>query len=223
MKSSEILLGEDCNINFMTKFIFRINFTVKYYNLNKSIYGSSSIYDDTLNLRREIEVEREIKTKVFTNELPAFSLSYPENFIELKPNPTYKQVFVAITTGCDLTITIYRISPKRRLEEAVKKIVTRLKWVVKEIRVISNKSITLRDGTPAYESIIEFKSVGNNKVKSIHISVFKDEKWIRVSFCFCVTFFAELTFNFVLRSTKNTDYFLLLIFLSQRIYRWFLF
>ena len=50
-----------------------------------------------------------------------------------------------------------------------------------EIRVITNKPITLRDGTPAYESLIEFKSVRNSKVKSVHISVFKDEKWIRVS------------------------------------------
>ncbi len=145
------------------------------------------IYNDTLKLHGEIEEEKEIKTKVFTNEIPAFSLTYPENFIEFKPNPISKQVFVATILGCDLIITITRVSPKRRLEEAAKRIVARLKRTVNEIRVISNKPINLRDGTPAYESIIEYESVRNTKVKSVHISVFKDEKWIRVSL-FTVTY-----------------------------------
>ena len=149
------------------------------------------IYNDTLNLHGEIEVERELKTKVFTNESPAFSLTYPENFIELKPNPITKQVFVANILGCNLIITIKKISPKRRLEEAAKKIVILLKRFVKEIRVISNKPTTLRDGTPAYESIIEYKSAGNYNVKSIHISVFKDEKWIRVSLSAGAIYFNE--------------------------------
>ena len=149
------------------------------------------IYNDTLNLHGEIEEKIEIKTRVFTNESPAFSLTYPENFIVLKPNPIFKQVFLATILGRDLTIMITRVSPKRRLETAAKKIVNRLKRTVNDIRVISNKPTILRDGTPAYESIIEFKSVGNTKVKSAHISVFKDKKWIRVSLFAVAPYFNE--------------------------------
>jgi len=149
------------------------------------------IYDDTLRLHGKIEVERYFKPKVFTNESPAFSLTYPENFIELKPNPINKQVFVATTTGCDIIIRIYKVSPKRRLETATKKIVTILKRTVKDLKVISDKPITLRDGTPAYESIIEYKIGGNSKVKSINISVFKNEKWIRTSLYTGAKYFNE--------------------------------
>jgi len=149
------------------------------------------IYDDTISLHGEPEVEKEVKTKVFTNKLPAFSITYPENFIELKPNPITKHVFVATILFCDLIITITRISLKRRLEDAAKKIVSRLRRFVKNIRIISNKPTTLRDGTPAYESIIEYEVVSKIKVKSIHISVFRDEKWIRVSLFARANYFNE--------------------------------
>jgi hypothetical protein len=90
------------------------------------------------------------------------------------------------------------------LEEAAKKIASQLKRDVKEIIIIPNTPTTLRDGTPAYESIIEFKSVGNNKVKSTHISVFKDEKWIRVSLFTGVKYFNENFKKIVLSLEFNT-------------------
>ena len=145
------------------------------------------IYEDTLNLHDKVDVKSEIKTKIYRNDSPTFSLTYPENLIELKPNPViypiYKPVFVGTTRnpGFDLLIFVSRISPKRRLEDVVKKIVRTFKARAKEIKIISNNPTSLGDGTPAYESVIEFKSAGVFKVKSIHISVFKDEKWIRVS------------------------------------------
>lgn len=51
----------------------------------------------------------------------------------------------------------------------------------KEINVISEEPTNLKDGTPAYETTIEYKMVGIFKVKSIYLSVIKDEKWIRIS------------------------------------------
>jgi len=145
------------------------------------------IYDDTSKLHEGIEVKSEIKTKIFKNDSPAFSVTYPENLIELKPNPVnhpiIKPVFVGTTVGpgFDLLIFVSRISPKRRLEDVAKKIARGFKARAKKIEVVSNKPITLKDGTPAYECVIEFKSIGFFKVKSIHLSVFKDEKWIRIS------------------------------------------
>jgi len=137
-------------------------------------------------LHEGIEEKHEIKTKIFKNDSPAFSVTYPENLLELKPNPLFNPlvnpVFVAtsLNLGFDLGIYVSKISPKRRLEDAAKKIVRGFKARANEIKIISNKPINLGDGTPAYESVIEFKSAGIFKVKSIHISVFKDEKWIRV-------------------------------------------
>jgi len=69
----------------------------------------------------------------------------------------------------------------RRLEGVAKKIARGFKTRAKEIKIITNKPITLKDGIPAYECVIEFKTVGFFRVKSIHLSVFKEEKWIRVS------------------------------------------
>ena len=139
------------------------------------------IYDDTLKLHEEIEVKSEIKSKVYNNASPAFSVTYPENLIELKPGPLGKAVFVASTLGIDLVIYISIISPKRRLEQITKKIMRTLNRRAKVVKIISNNLTNLRDGTPAYESVIEFKAAGIIKVKSIHLSVFKNEKWIRVS------------------------------------------
>jgi len=145
------------------------------------------IYDDTLKLHEGIKEKSEIKTEIFKNDSPAFSVTYPENLIELKPNPLnhpiIKPVFVGTTVGpgFDLLIFVSRISPNRRLEDVAKKIARGFKARAKEIKIITNKPITLRDGTPAYECVIEFNTVGFFRVKSIHLSVFKEEKWIRVS------------------------------------------
>ena len=145
------------------------------------------IYEDTLNLHDKVDVKSEIKTKTYRNDSPEFSLTYPESLIELKPNPilhpVYKPVFVGTTqsVGFDLLIFVSRIPPKRRLEDVAKKIVRTFKARAREIKIISNNPTSLGDGTPAYESVIEFKSAGIFKVKSIHLSVFKDEHWIRIS------------------------------------------
>ena len=69
----------------------------------------------------------------------------------------------------------------RPLEETVQEIARRLEVRSREINIISNKPITLRDGTPAYESDIEFKFLGINKVKSTHLSVLKDEYLIVIN------------------------------------------
>jgi NAD(P)-dependent dehydrogenase (short-subunit alcohol dehydrogenase family) len=146
------------------------------------------IYDDTLKLHEGAEAKREIKTKTFQNDSPGFSITYPENLIELKPNPNpaffpkLKPIFVGTTVnpGFDLLIFVSKISPKRRLEDMAKRI-AKNHIRSREVKIVSNKQIYLGDGTPAYECVIEYKAAGVFKGKSIHLSVFKDEKWIRVS------------------------------------------
>ena len=141
------------------------------------------IFRDTSKLFEGIEEKTEVKSKVFKNDKPAFCLTYPEDFIELKPNPMIfrlkKPVFLGSKTpNFDLVVFVSKSSMKR-LEKAAQRIAKRIK--VQPIHITSNKPITLRDGTAAYESVIEFKSAGVSKVKSVHLSVLKDEYWISVS------------------------------------------
>jgi NAD(P)-dependent dehydrogenase (short-subunit alcohol dehydrogenase family) len=155
------------------------------------------IYEDTLKLHEGIEAKSDEKSKIFENDTPAFSLTYPESFIELKPNPmaypVEKPVFVASKIpSVDLLIFVIRTSKYARpLEETVQEIARRLEVRSREINIISNKPITLRDGTPAYESVLEFKFLSINKVKSVHLSVIKDEYLIVINIYTSANYYNE--------------------------------
>ncbi|MFX0002628.1 MAG: SDR family NAD(P)-dependent oxidoreductase [Candidatus Hodarchaeota archaeon] len=143
------------------------------------------IYDNTLNLYEGIEGKGELESKIFKNDTPVFSLTYPADLIELIPNPfifrVFKPVLVASRIpGFDLLIFVFK-SSTYRLEKTAQRIAKRIKRRASEVNIISNEPITLRDGTFAYESVIEFKSAGIFKVKSIHLSVIKDDHRIRIS------------------------------------------
>jgi len=145
------------------------------------------INEDTLKLYEGIEIKSEQKSKIFKNDSPTFSITYPESFIELKPNPMnlpeVKPVFVAAKEpSIDLLISVIKSSKYGRpLDESVNEIVRRIEDIAREINISSNEPITLRDGTPAYESVIEYKYLGIFPVKSIHLSVLKDEHLIVIS------------------------------------------
>ncbi|MFX1236069.1 MAG: SDR family NAD(P)-dependent oxidoreductase [Promethearchaeota archaeon] len=143
------------------------------------------IYDNTLKLYEGIEEKGNIESKIFQNDTPAFSLTYPADLIELNPNPfvfrVFKPVLVASRIpGFDLLIFVFK-SSTYRLEKTAQRLAKRIKRRASEVNILSNEPITLRDGTSAYESVIEFKSAGIFKVKSIHLSVIKDEHRIRIS------------------------------------------
>jgi hypothetical protein len=145
------------------------------------------MYEDTLKLHEGIEARSDKESKIFKNDTPVFSITYPESFIELKPNPmTFpvdKPVLVANRDpGIDLLIFAFKSSTHNRpLDESVNEIARRIEDIAREINISSNEPITLRDGTPAYESVIEYKFLGIIKVKSIHLSVLKDEHRIVIS------------------------------------------
>jgi NAD(P)-dependent dehydrogenase (short-subunit alcohol dehydrogenase family) len=140
-----------------------------------------SIHSDSLKLHDELLDQQTVKTKTYRSVSPSFSITYPDYFIELNPNPMTKALFHASHADINLEIYVSKISPKRRLEELTKKIVRGLRVISKELEIISEKPTKLRDGTPAYETIFEYKLVGVFKTRSKHLSVIKDQKWIRVS------------------------------------------
>jgi len=140
-----------------------------------------NIYDDTLKLFDGSLEPKDDNTKTFQNDSPAFTVNYPDYFIEIKPNPISKSIFAAAYADSNLEINISKVSPKRRLEDLPKKILRPLKIFAENIEIISNEPTKLRDGTPAYETTIELKIVGVFKTKIRYLSVIKDEKWIRIS------------------------------------------
>ncbi|MBY9021927.1 MAG: hypothetical protein KGD67_12800, partial [Candidatus Lokiarchaeota archaeon] len=139
-----------------------------------------NIYEDTLKLHDEYEGKQEGKTKNFRNDSPGFSVTYPDYFIELNPSPISKAIFTASYADLNLEINVSTISPKRLLEELPKKIIRGLQIMTNEIETISDEPTNLRDGTPARETIFEYKVVGLFKTRSMHLSAIRDGKWIRV-------------------------------------------
>jgi len=150
-------------------------------NLYKTLLDKSVKVELLEKLHDGVVESQKSDTKIFRNDSPAFNITYPDYFIDLNPSPISKAIFTASHADINLEINVSTISPKRRLEELTKKIVRSLKIITKEIEIISDKPTNLRDGTPAYETIFEYKVVGVFKTKSMHLSVFKDGKWIRVS------------------------------------------
>ncbi len=140
------------------------------------------IYDNTLKLHEGIEKKGEKESKIFKNETPAFSLTYPADLIEFNSTRTVKKpVLVASRIpGFDLVVFVFK-SSTQRLEKAAQRIAKKIKLRATEVNIISNEPITLSDGTLAYEYVIEYKSAGIYKGKSIHLSAFKDDHRIRIS------------------------------------------
>jgi len=170
-------------IKAIKKNIFYVLTHPEYIPLIKSRF--ERIYEDSLKLHEGIEEKGEIESKIFKSDTPTFSLTYPADLIELKPNPflfpVVKPVLVASRIpGFDLLI-FANISSDQQIEGAAKEFAGNIRGLARKIRIISNEPITLSDGTLAYESVIEYKSAGIYKVKSIHLSVFKDDHRIRIS------------------------------------------
>ncbi|MFX1324466.1 MAG: SDR family NAD(P)-dependent oxidoreductase [Promethearchaeota archaeon] len=139
------------------------------------------IYEDTLKLYNGVLEPQHLETKTFQNDLPRFTVTYPSNFINLNPvNPLSKAIFYASIADKTLEISVSKVSPKRRLEDLTKRIMRNLNYYAKEINIFSENPSKLKDSTPAYETTMEYKILGIFKVRSVYLSVIKDEKWVCV-------------------------------------------
>ena len=142
------------------------------------------IKEDALKIKEAFpEPEREKKENIYEykSDTLSFSISYPDHLVQLLPIPNTNQVFHA-TKEFRQTVEVHvsDIEPSIRLEDTSKMLSDVFKTIGKEIKIISVKQRTLEDGTISNETEIEFLT-GTAKVKSHHISVIKDNKWIRVS------------------------------------------
>ncbi len=127
---------------------------------------------------------REIKDNFYeyNSESLAFSISYPDYLVQVNPIPNTSQMFAASKDNFkNLHISVSEIDPSIRLEDTTKAIVSVLKKSAKNIKIISDKQITLSDGNIAREGEIEFLNQGIVRMFSHHISVLKNNNWIHIS------------------------------------------
>ncbi|MHA1915071.1 MAG: SDR family NAD(P)-dependent oxidoreductase [Promethearchaeota archaeon] len=118
----------------------------------------------------------------YKNESLVFSISYPDHLIQIKPPPNTPQVFAASREFLqDLHVSVADIPPNLRLEDTSQAFANLLIPFGKEVKIVSDKQITLQDGTVAQEAEITYKRFNTVSMASHHVSVIKDNKWIRVS------------------------------------------
>ncbi|MHA2006422.1 MAG: SDR family NAD(P)-dependent oxidoreductase [Promethearchaeota archaeon] len=143
------------------------------------------IKEDALKTRDAFPVavreKKEIKYEYKTDTL-SFSISYPDRLTTFLPSPNTSQVFIA-TEEMRQTIEVHvsEIEASTQLKDTTKIIADNLRSIGNEINIISSKQITLDDGTISCEAVIEYQRFGYTKMKSHHVSVIKDNKWVRIS------------------------------------------
>jgi len=137
---------------------------------------------DSVRLNKHFpEKKTGIITKRFDQITPTFSITYPDKWIEMKPPLIFspEQIFATSFPGQNLEIWVIDVPPNMLLENATKIWVDGLKNYAQEVRIISDNQTKLNDGTPANEGLTEHLTFGyNSKMKNIHLSTFKDNKWI---------------------------------------------
>ncbi|MFX1443879.1 MAG: SDR family NAD(P)-dependent oxidoreductase [Promethearchaeota archaeon] len=161
-----------------------------------------NIYSDTLELHGRVDkytekfqLSNETDLITFEHKVPNFSISYPNDWtqVNLVPTPLLRPIFLALGpgTGLSLFISISKKSQDMQLEDTPKKIIRFLKSGGNEIKIISSQQSNLKDGTPANETVIEYMRLGFTKSKALCVSVFKDNKVIRIILSSIANFYSE--------------------------------
>ena len=118
----------------------------------------------------------------YNKESLSFSITYPDYLVQINPPPNTPQVFAASREFLqDLHIFVTEVDPNLRLEDTSQAFANLLNPFGKDIKIVSDKQVTLKDGTVAREAEITYRRFNAVDMASHHISVLKDNKWIRVS------------------------------------------
>ncbi|MHA1254407.1 MAG: PsbP-related protein, partial [Promethearchaeota archaeon] len=131
----------------------------------------------------QILKENDLTTATYEHKSPAFSISFPSDWKQVKPVPTpvLKQVFLALAfPNYELSISISKKSQEMVLENTSKELVRYSNTIGNDTRIISSQQTQLKDGTPANETVIEYLRRGFYKYKILCVTVFSDNKIIRI-------------------------------------------
>ncbi|MCP4691895.1 MAG: serine hydrolase, partial [Desulfobacterales bacterium] len=113
---------------------------------------------------------------------PAFRFEYPPGSIRI-PASNPRQVMVMSTIrGVYFDANVSEIPAGAQLSEINAKVyAANLENIGTDVSVKSNRSITLKDGTPAYRSEITWLFTGLFPTSTVVTSVFKEGKWVFVA------------------------------------------
>jgi hypothetical protein len=118
---------------------------------------------------------------LFVNDSPVFSVSYPTNWLEKTPDMPNSTFKAEDPQG----VKVFRIFVNPNVpvptEYSTKIYITELSKAGKDINVLHEKGIKLKDGTAAYEAEIEWIANTGIKVNSFFLTTKKDEGWIVIS------------------------------------------
>ena len=137
---------------------------------------------DSLRLKKKFAIEESESKKTYEHISPNFSISYLDNWIEIKPPPNTSEVFKATDIGQSLDVFVSDMPPNMLLEDTIKNLVEILgTYFGTEIKIISEKQVMLKDDTtPAYIGEIEYKLGGLIMCKVLQVSVMKENKVVSV-------------------------------------------
>ena len=114
---------------------------------------------------------------LFVNSWPAFSVSYPTNWLEKAPESQY--VFRAESReGLPWLRILVIPNTSTPLEHSASAYIHRLAQIGKDIKLIYDKQVKLEDGSPAQEAEIEWVDNSEIKVNGLFLTLKKEDNWI---------------------------------------------
>jgi hypothetical protein len=132
---------------------------------------------------------------LYVNGWPAFTVSYPKEWVELPPQ-TPVAVYQVMNPRPDLppspVLTIFVFPSPLSLDDWVKSIMPIWVTVFRDIKVLSDKPSQLKDGTPAREVEIQmapklFSPTGEissggegHKISAVYLATKKDLTWVTI-------------------------------------------
>jgi hypothetical protein len=117
---------------------------------------------------------------LYVNGWPAFSISYPANWVEITPDAG--QVFRAETSEGPPTLTVSVIpNMTMPLKYSSRVYIPVLAKIGRDIKVISDKESKLKDGTPTQETELEWVIDPGIKLNTLFLTTKKEDVWITIS------------------------------------------
>ncbi len=117
---------------------------------------------------------------LYINDWPVFSLSYPSNWIEKTPGP--QEVFrVDGSQGFPSLRISVPPGMGMPLEFSTRRYIPELSKIGKDINVIYEKGIKLKDGSAAHEAEIEWVLNSGTKLNTLFVTAKRDTLWILIS------------------------------------------
>jgi CubicO group peptidase (beta-lactamase class C family) len=116
---------------------------------------------------------------LYVNNSPAFSLSYPANWLEKAPESQSNFVFAVEGPEGFPTFRILVIpNMSAPLEYSARFYIRQLVQIGKDIKLIYDEKVKLEDGSPAQEAELEWVDNSGMKLNGIILTAKKEDTWI---------------------------------------------